>query len=492
MTRDELIGELLDQASQVWERYWRCLADNQRLRLAGMEEELRAITRGVEEGLWALLAERLDELAVALEKQCSCGRQRERRNDTVAIDVLGHRCEFPCSYLYCRRCHKGVSPVRRWLGVEHGGVSLAFERALTDLTTRMTFGDAVDSMREHHNQDVDRTKAERVTYEVGREAQEYLQKRRHQAREKIRSGEHQSAEQLELTADGGAVPIGRLNRPPKSKVRANTPKTEVRKLPKGTRVITGREARLISAHEAQNNADRVVDCHIAPYDNTRYTGERMFAAAIEAGFGDKSKIHGVFDMGKWIHTQFEEQFCAYERSACADIMHVAEYLTDAGRAIVGQENAKGWGMQRKRRMLAGEYESILAELRQHECTSSCEKNESGKCLVRVAQTYLENNGAYMKDYEDFMVRGLSVGSGEAESGIRHIIKRRMSVAGAWEENNASLMLALLAIRASGWWDDFWQWRAERDRQVWRDRQEGKVKALFRAERGKDRRKKTAA
>ncbi|MEE8408359.1 MAG: hypothetical protein V3T05_02015 [Myxococcota bacterium] len=90
----------------------------------------------------------------------------------------------------------------------------------------------------------------------------------------------------------------------------------------------------------------------------------------------------------------------------------------------------------------------------------------------------------MKDYEDFMVRGLPVGSGEAESGIRHIIKKRMSVAGAWEEGNAPLLLALLAIRASGWWDAFWKWRAERDRQAWHNRQEGKVKMLFRGKRRK--------
>jgi hypothetical protein len=227
-----------------------------------------------------------------------------------------------------------------------------------------------------------------------------------------------------------------------------------------------------------------VDCHIAPYENTRYTGERMFAAAAEAGLGDTSKIHGVFDMGKWIHPQFEEQFFAYERSACADIVHVTEYLTDAGRVIVGQEKAEAWGMERKRRMLAGDYKNVLAELREHQCSSGCVKNEHKKCLVRVAQTYFENNGDYMKGYEDFMVRGLPVGSGEAESGIRHIIKKRMSVAGAWEEKNAPRLLALLAIRYSGWWDEFWQWRRERDRQAWRDRQEGKVKMLFRGKRGR--------
>ena len=482
MTRDELTDQLLSSAKEIWAKYWHDLPDEQRLRLAGMEKELRAITRGVERGLWALLAEQLDKLAREVEGRCGCGRRREPRKKSIELDLLGHQVEFPCTYLYCRTCHQGVNPVRRWFGLEHGGVSLAFERALTDLTTRMTFGDAVDSMLEHHNQKVDRTKAERVTYQVGHEAQEYLQQRRQQARERVRSGEHDWVKQQSFTADGGAVPIGEFIRPSLDEIRADTPRTEVRNLAKGTRTITGREARYISVHDIQPNSDRVVDCHIAPFENPSYSGERMFAAAAEAGLGDKSNIHGVFDMGKWIHTQFEEQFFAYEHSACADIMHVAEYLVDAGRNIVGPEKAKDWGMERKRRMLAGEYEQVLAELKEHECQPNCIKTVNGKCLVRVAQTYLKNNGRYMKNYQDFMARDLPVGSGEAESGIRHVIKRRMSVAGAWTEKNASLLLALLAIRASGWWDEFWQWRERRDCQSWQDRQAGKSKMLFRGHR----------
>jgi hypothetical protein len=473
---------MIDCAKEIWTKYWRALPDEQRLRLAGMEEEIRCISRGLERGLWALVAEHLEVLADQLEGRCECGRRRERRKDSVEIDLLGHRVEFPCTYLYCRHCHYGVSPVRAWLGLEHGGVSMGFERALTDLTTRMTFGDAVDSMSEHHDQEVDRTKAERVTYQVGREAEEYLRQRRHQAREKLRSGEHDSVEQLVFTADGGAIPVGILSRPAPEEARADAPRTEIRKLPKGTRAIAGREARFVTAHPAHSNADRVVDCHIAPYEQTRYTGERMFATAAEAGLGDKSRIHGVFDMGKWIHSQFEERFVSYERTACADIMHVAEYLVDAGRVVVGQQRAFVWAMERKRRLLGGEFDEVLAELSDHQCRPDCTKNEHGTCLVQVAHRYLDNNQAYMKDYEDFMIEGLPVGSGEAESGIRHVIKKRMHVAGAWEEGNAVLMLALITIRASGWWDDFWQWRAERDRQAWHDRREGRTKVTFRAKR----------
>jgi hypothetical protein len=355
---------------------------------------------------------------------------------------------------------------------------MGLERALVDLTTRMTFGAATESMREHHGQEIDRTKAERITYVVARDAQHYLAKRRHEAKETLLAGEHEGTEQMVFTADGGAVPVGTLSRPK----TGTGPRTAVRNLAKGTRTIAGREARFISTHAAGSTKGRVVDCHIAPYDRPEYTGSRMLAAAIEAGLGDTSCIHGVFDMGSWIHSQFEAQFFAYDHSACADIMHVAEYLIDAGRVIVGEAQAMAWGMEHKRRMLAGEIEHVLARLGEHACGPPCQQDERGTCLVRVAERYLTNNRAYMENYEHFMENDLPVGSGEAESGIRHIIKRRMSVAGAWTEPNAALLLGVLAIRASGWWDAFWAWRSERDKENWRARQAGAAIVVFRNKR----------
>jgi hypothetical protein len=341
-------------------------------------------------------------------------------------------------------------------------------------------------MKEHHNQYVDRTKAERITYQVGREAEIYLKERRINSREKLRAGAHDAVEQLLFTADGGAVPIGELSRPKKAKA-----KTAVRKIPKGKRKIVGREARLICAHGEDSEAVKIVDCHIAPYEQTHFTGERMLTVAAEAGLGDNTLVHGVFDMGKWIHTQFEEQFNAYEHTACADIMHVAEYLVDAGRVLAGPDKAFAWGMIQKDKILKGQFDDVFDKLSQHECDGHCEKTPGGKCLVRVAETYLNNNQHYMRDYPQLIARGLPVGSGEAESGIRHIIKKRMSVAGAWEETNASLMLALITVRASDWWDDFWLWRSRRDKKSWQDRQEGKIKIIFRGKRRSIRRKKAA-
>ena len=90
--------------------------------------------------------------------------------------VVPYRCRR-------RRCKSGLSPARRWLGQVDGGVSLALERALTDLTSRLTCGDAVTTFEEQHGRPVERTKAERVAYRVGDDALEYLQERRRLARQ---------------------------------------------------------------------------------------------------------------------------------------------------------------------------------------------------------------------------------------------------------------------------------------------------------------------
>jgi hypothetical protein len=480
MTRDEFVSELLAGAKRLWTAMWSALPDERRLRLAAIESELGAIGRELQAGLWRLVAEHLDELGAQIEARCDgCRYRRERRREQVEVDVLGHRCVFACSYLYCRRCGKGVNPVRRWLGVEHGDVSLGLERAVTDLTTRMTFGDAVDSMQEHHGQALDRTKAERITYRVGEQAAAYLSERRAKAREAQLSGEGAMAQQLVFTADGGMLPVGVLTRPAEDALDARTPRTPVRKLAKGTRTIAGREGRLIAVHPAQRQDQRIVDLHIAPYDDVAYTGERMLAAAAEAGLRDHSRIHGVFDMGRWIHPQFEQQFDSYERSACADIMHVADYLIDAGRVVAGVDGAIGWGMMQKRRLLDGEFDTVRADLAAHACTEACTSDEHPQCRVVIARRYIDNHESYVDQYAEIRRRDLPVGSGEAESGVRHLLKRRMSIAGAWTEAHADLMLALLAIRASGWWDEFWTWRDQRDGEQWHQRQHGAHRPQFR-------------
>ena len=97
--------------------------------------------------------------------------------------------------------------------------------------------------------------------------------------------------------------------------------------------------------------------------------------------------------------------------------------------------------------------------------------DGGDCSVVAALRYLKNHGKHM-DYPRFIEEGFPIGSGEVEGRIRHIVRRRLDVPATWREENLHLLMALISIRHSGWWDEFWQWRDQRDKARFRGRLRG--------------------
>jgi hypothetical protein len=223
------------------------------------------------------------------------------------------------------------------------------------------------------------------------------------------------------------------------------------------------------AKRPNRETERKVDLNIAPLGHPEFTGERMLLTAMEAGVRDNTFVHGIFDMGSWPCSQFEDQFSGHKHLATADIVHVTEYLCQAGKNIVGPDKSKAWGMAKKELLLQGRADSVIRSLRTHKCTPKCLLDEHQTCLAKVALRYLGNHRENL-NYPEVQDMDLSVGSGEAESGIRHLVRRRMDVAGAWKEDNANRVFAIITIRASGWWEDFWAWRDRKDIDRWKKRQ----------------------
>ena len=464
---DAIISAAISSAREMFIERLQMLPPEDGRRLASLEGKVKGLTSDFAEELWRLVDEELGRQAEAEAWVCDCGRKRQKNVSDVRVSVGEGEVVFHCVYFYCRKCCTGDAPMRRWLGIHSGQVSMGVERDVTNLTTKLTFGESAKQMEEHHGQEMDRTKLERVTYNVGEEAVEYLAERRDRLRRVAESSARTTgAELVELMADGGGVRTCKLTRPEPGE---GVPLTPSRQLPRGNRNIARREVRLVTAKRPGMLSERVTDLHIAPYNQTEVSGERMLYAAMEVGLRDNTHIHGVFDMGRWIHTQFEEQFREHDHSAVADIIHVTEYLHGAARNIVDGDQTMAWAKLRKGWLLEGRLSGVLRGLSAHKCTSACKRDDEGTCLTKVARRYLRNSRKYL-DYPDALERGFSIGSGEAESGIRHLVRSRMDVAGAWDEGNAILLLALISIRASGWWNDFWKWRNQRDIQRWHQRQ----------------------
>ena len=84
-----------------------------------------------------------------------------------------------------------------------------------------------------------------------------------------------------------------------------------------------------------------------------------------------------------------------------------------------------------------------------------EPEDSPQAPVRAAHRYLNQRRAHL-DYAGARAQGRNIGSGEIESGHRHVIQQRLKLAGSWwREPNAEKMLGLRAARANHLWQRYW-------------------------------------
>ncbi|MBS4169371.1 hypothetical protein NEOC95_000075 [Neochlamydia sp. AcF95] len=62
----------------------------------------------------------------------------------------------------------------------------------------------------------------------------------------------------------------------------------------------------------------------------------------------------------------------------------------------------------------------------------------------------------MMNYKSALDKGLPIGSGEIESSHRHVVQKRLKIAGTWwKTENANAMLSLRIGRLNGYWEAYW-------------------------------------
>lgn len=456
-------------------------------RLNGIQGFVDECLGVLEEALFNAVFERLRERAAEVAGRCPvCGFGCERERKTVRVRTTRCTLDVEVWRYRCRPCRTNRSPVREWLGLESGATTAGLDRALVALSTQMSFGLAAQQMAEQHGHDVDRTLVERRTYAVGRDAVAYLEERDTERLREVMDavGVRAGTEQVFVEVDSGAVPVGELVRPKRNRMDKTQELTPIRRLPKGRRPKTKREVRVVVAWQPGQVDDKVVNLHVAPHKHPEVTGQAMYIAALEAGMGDNTHVHGTFDMAQWQALQFDEQFGAQPRATmCADFYHTLEYVAAAAKAIEpNADKLKSWIAMQARRLKEGDRGAILVDLRAHRCKGrACPKTDKDECVVTAAIRYLTRNGKHM-DYPRFIAEDLPIGSGEVEGRIRHIVRRRLDVPGDWREDNLALLTALLTIRHSGWWDDFWDWQDERDKRRFQRRLLGEGLNRFRGPR----------
>jgi Uncharacterised protein family (UPF0236) len=305
-------------------------------------------------------------------------------------------------------------------GVRPRGRSPRLQRALVDFGAEESFARAAQRVREHYGLDVAAEQVRQQTLQHGAQISAL-----------IVAPPKQVAPTLITQLDGSMIPI----------VIVPTEGADRRR---GKQLIW-REARLCLARPK----DSATPCYGATLGSVAVTGGLWRDTANAAGLGERTQVHGVGDGAEWILDQFQEQFGS-QGDYLVDFYHVSEYLA-AAAAVISPKNPERWRHRQQGRLLENKVTAVLRSLAAH-----LEPEATPQAPVRAAHRYLKQRRDHL-DYAGARAAGLCIGSGEIESGHRHVIQQRLKLAGSWwKEPNAQAMLGLRVARANQLWHRYWR------------------------------------
>ncbi|MSU57005.1 MAG: ISKra4 family transposase [Pedosphaera sp.] len=314
---------------------------------------------------------------------------------------------------------KLLRPFCERAGVRPRGRSRRLQRALVDFGAEESFARATARVQEHDGLDVAAEIVRQQTLAHGAQVSA-LQVPPPQS----------SAATLVTQLDGCLIPIV-------------VPPTTGADRRRGKQLL-GREARLCLARPQ----DSVTPRYGATLGSVALTGALWRDTALAAGLGERTHGHGVGDGAEWILTQFQEQF-GDQGGYLVAFYHVSEYLA-AAALVIQSKDPQGWRRRPQGRLLENKVTAVLRAL-----TAHLEPEGISPAPVRAAHRYVSQRRHHL-DYAGARAAELCIGSGEIESGHRHVIQQRRKLAGSWgQEPSAEAMLGLRVARAKNLWHRYW-------------------------------------
>lgn len=321
---------------------------------------------------------------------------------------------------------KSIRPFLEKAAITPRGCSLPLQRRVVDFASDVPFSTVPAKLREHYGIELCPEGVRRITLKHAKKAGVFM--------ESLPQKPKTEAVRILAEADGSMIPIVTVDKEAKE--------NDLRK----TRKVKWREARLCHSR----NVNSVTAIFRATLKGTDETGDKWFLCGVEAGFGDKTEVHCIGDGARWINDQADRVFGA-QGSFLIDFYHVSGYLAKAGEEI-DVENPKSWLKEQQYLLRSGNLYRVLQNLEIF-LYGDKENKESGSAYE--CYNYLVKRVSQL-DYLGAILKELPIGSGEIESGHRHVIQKRMKRAGMWwKEENAEEMLQLLTLRSNDSWRAYW-------------------------------------
>jgi hypothetical protein len=311
-----------------------------------------------------------------------------------------------------------VRPFCQSAGVRHRGYSKRLQRVIVDFGAEHSFGKAAQRVQEHYGIEVPTEAVRQYTLRHGRSI------------EQLSAQTSVPAQTLVVQMDGSMIPV--VERGSGADAR------------KGKQLLW-REARLCLARAS----DRTQGLYGASLGSAQSAGWMWREVARKAGLDRRSQVHGLGDGAPWIVDQFRENFGA-QGAYLLDFYHVSEYLAQAALKVAGAKKQRDWTRRQQGRLLNNQHRKVLRSLEGH-----LEAPNTEEAPVSAAHRYLSQRHDCL-DYQSARAAKLPIGSGEIESGHRHVIQKRLKLAGAWwKPTNAQAMLNLRCARTNNQWSQHW-------------------------------------
>jgi len=431
-----------------------------------------------------LLQEHLDRRSPGRCDQPVCDKhgveRRRTRLHTRKIETVFGTVEASRTG-YGKEGEKSLHPLDGELNLPAERYSLELRRRVAEEASKNSFDETVDTIAKTTNAHVPKRQAEEMVKRAALDFDDFYEARRCIPQE----GEIFGPIQV-ISADAKGVVLHEQDLKEQTRKAVQNRKQKMEKrLSKGEKKSAKRMATVAAVYNTETferTAEDVVaetGCKIAkvkrpPPEQKRVwaslekTPEEVIAEAFEeASHRDPSNekdwvalVDGNNTQIRILHRMARDK--NIKLTIIVDIIHVIEYLWDAGRVFHPESGPEleNWVQHRLLGVLQGKADLMAAGMRR----SATRKNLSAKKRepVDTCATYLRNKAPYLQ-YDQYLSHGYPIATGVIEGACRHLVKDRMEITGAkWRLPGAEAVLRLRALRASNDFEEYWKFHEDRE------------------------------
>lgn len=198
----------------------------------------------------------------------------------------------------------------------------------------------------------------------------------------------------------------------------------------------------------EQSAEQVIGAVFEEASRRDPSGEKTWAAVVD---GNKPQL----DLLRSFALQY-----GVVLTIVLDLIHVIEYLWRASYVFNQRESpeAQQWVSERLLEILRGHSSCVAGGIRRSATLRGLKPKQ--REAADDCADYLLEYGPYLH-YDEYLTQGLPIASGVIEGACRHLVKDRMDLTGArWGLKGAEAVLKLRSLRASGDFDEYWQFHLQ--------------------------------